>query len=430
MGKDNRARRAAKQRKRAQESRRADQRTDRTGPSPLFLDVPEVAMSLAGAARATMAGDTRAAEDAAFAAVGHPSVKTPRRAQKIMVDLVADAMGHLWQEGWQPLDLHEVTRRQLTAEHVGVLAAIVAHAMQPFATATVDPRWLAQLTPAAPWTADSNALEAWQRAERKDAVWSITLAVELLAVVLGAPRLEKLMAPPGSFRGHRDVSSDLDQKVLARVRALLAKAESTEFDEEAEALSAKAQELMTRHSLDRLLVDAPVDEAPLTSAVRIWLETPYVSAKSLLVSAVAGANLSTAIWNEQLGFVTVVGDAHDLAATELMVTSLLVQAGRAMLHASQRSDQKRSFRQSFLVSYASRVGERLDQASAHATAELGSTALVPALAAHHERVDRAREQLFPRITSRSVAVSNAQGWAAGRAAADQAELGGNARLTG
>ncbi|EOD65931.1 DUF2786 domain-containing protein [Amycolatopsis vancoresmycina] len=40
------------------------------------------------------------------------------------------------------------------------------------------------------------------------------------------------------------------------LRALLAKAESSSFPEEAEALSAKAQELMTRHALDRVLVTA------------------------------------------------------------------------------------------------------------------------------------------------------------------------------
>ena len=43
----------------------------------------------------------------------------------------------------------------------------------------------------------------------------------------------------------------MDEKKLSRVRALLAKAESSSFPEEAEALSAKAQELMTRHALDR-----------------------------------------------------------------------------------------------------------------------------------------------------------------------------------
>jgi hypothetical protein len=47
-----------------------------------------------------------------------------------------------------------------------------------------------------------------------------------------------------------------DRRMLDRVRALLAKAESTEFPKEAEALSARAQELMARHRIDRALLAA------------------------------------------------------------------------------------------------------------------------------------------------------------------------------
>ena len=42
--------------------------------------------------------------------------------------------------------------------------------------------------------------------------------------------------------------------VLARIRQLLAKAESTTFEAEALAFTAKAQELMTRHAIDAALV--------------------------------------------------------------------------------------------------------------------------------------------------------------------------------
>ncbi|RST20878.1 bifunctional 3'-5' exonuclease/DNA polymerase [Streptomyces sp. WAC04770] len=44
--------------------------------------------------------------------------------------------------------------------------------------------------------------------------------------------------------------------MLTRIRALLAKAEATGFPEEAEALTAKAQELMARHSIDEALLAA------------------------------------------------------------------------------------------------------------------------------------------------------------------------------
>jgi hypothetical protein len=45
--------------------------------------------------------------------------------------------------------------------------------------------------------------------------------------------------------------ADLDQRMLDRVRALLAKAESTDFPQEADAFTARAQELMARHRIDR-----------------------------------------------------------------------------------------------------------------------------------------------------------------------------------
>jgi hypothetical protein len=44
-------------------------------------------------------------------------------------------------------------------------------------------------------------------------------------------------------------------KMLERVRALLAKADSTNFPEEAETFRAKADELMTRHSISQWAVE-------------------------------------------------------------------------------------------------------------------------------------------------------------------------------
>ncbi|MDP9441581.1 MAG: DUF2786 domain-containing protein, partial [Actinomycetota bacterium] len=46
------------------------------------------------------------------------------------------------------------------------------------------------------------------------------------------------------------VPDSIDDRILSRVRALLAKAESTEFAPEAEAFTEKAQELMARYAID------------------------------------------------------------------------------------------------------------------------------------------------------------------------------------
>ena len=114
------------------------------------------------------------------------------------------------------------------------------------------------------------------------------------------------------------------------MRALLAKAESTSFPEEAEALTAKAQELMSRHAVDRALVDAAA--AGATSAVgrRLGLDDPYAGAKSLLLSEVAEANGCRSVWSKDLGFATVFGQEADIDSVELLFTSLLGQATAAM----------------------------------------------------------------------------------------------------
>jgi hypothetical protein len=88
--------------------------------------------------------------------------------------------------------------------------------------------------------------------------------------------------------------------LLAKVRALLAKAESTTFETEAEALTAKVQELMARHRIDRALLDAgghQPDEQPIGR--RIGTENPYADAKAALLGKVARADGCKAVWSPQ-----------------------------------------------------------------------------------------------------------------------------------
>ena len=216
--------------------------------------------------------------------------------------------------------------------------------------------------------------------------------------------------------------------MLSRVRALLAKAESTAFPEEAEALSSKAQELMTRHALDHVLVKADTSAPDIPSARRLWLDTPYLDAKSLLINVVATANRCRAVFHSDWGFLTVVGDEADLDSVELLSTSLLVQATRAMIASGSHTtrvgqSRTRSFRQSFLVAYATRIGERLEKATETTIAETPNSAqLLPVLASHQQKVNTTFETLFPSVKGKSVSVSNHEGWGAGRAAADRALL--------
>jgi hypothetical protein len=211
------------------------------------------------------------------------------------------------------------------------------------------------------------------------------------------------------------------------VRALLAKAESTQFDAEAEALSAKAQELMNRHSFDRALLDADIQRPPTVASTRLWLDSPYVEAKSSLVAAIAKANRCRSVFYPKLGFVALVGEQLDLEITELLATSLLVQATRAMVAEGSQitghgTSRTRSFRRSFLVSYAIRIGERLDAAATRAHDPAEDARLLPVLADRSRVVEETFQAMFSHTVQKSTSVTNGAGWHAGRSAADHANL--------
>ena len=137
-----------------------------------------------------------------------------------------------------------------------------------------------------------------------------------------------------------------------------------------------------------------------------------------------------------MGFSTVFGTGSDLEIVELLFTSVLVQGTEAMLRAGPSVDRTgrsrtRSFRQSFLLAYATRIGERLDAATASMVAEGAERhghALLPVLATRAEAVEGAVRSAFPELAHRSLAISNYSGWVAGRAAAELASLAVGAAL--
>ena len=164
----------------------------------------------------------------------------------------------------------------------------------------------------------------------------------------------------GSIRPRtRSVRSHEEERVFTRIRGLLSKAESSDFAEEADAFMAKAQELMTRYCIDRTMVnaDAGGHDPPQVEARRVWLEDPYLEAKALLLANVASANRCRAVVDPEFGYSTLVGHAEDVDATDLLFTSLLVQATRRITAlgndpALGRRSRKPSYRRSFLVAYA------------------------------------------------------------------------------
>lgn len=349
------------------------------------------------------------------------------------LDLAADtamdgALRAAWEAGWLPSDVHELGRRKLEPSAIEYLAAAVLLESKRYPVATLHPRWCADLAAitivAGPDTA-APLMGHWAVVNGVGRRAALAVLLQVLALLGTLPALEPLLPLPGARRHTHSAAGEVDQKALGRVRALLAKAEATEFPDEAEALSAKAQELMSRYSLHQAVADHERGRVPVAAARRIWIDSPYAGPKALLVQAVATANRCRAVWTENFGFVTVVGSETDLNLVELLSTSLLVQANRAMLAAGRQvsgrgQSRTRSFRQSFLIAYATRIGERLDATDATVAAQVNDSRLLPVLAARNRAADELAERLFPGMVHRRVPVSNGAGWSAGRAAADLA----------
>lgn len=343
----------------------------------------------------------------------------------------------LWRHGWQPVDMLRVVGRRLKAPHQHLVRTVIAAELSGYAPATVDPRWSAQLSEAEVtqwWPQDLTAVQACARLHPEGWADFVARALELLHELACLPALEILVPIPGSAVPTRPgPRPEVDERILARVRALLAKAESTNYPAEAETFTAGAQALMARHSIDHALL-AATGRAPADAPTgrRIGIDNPYEAPKATLLDAVASANRSRSVWAKELGFATVVGHPTDLDTVEVLFTSLLVQATTAMTGEGSRTyrgggSRTRAFRQSFLLSYAQRIRERLTETTRQATetaaAEPGKDNLLPVLASRDEAVERATTAMFPHLTSRSVGTTvDHEGWASGRAAADLATL--------
>lgn len=232
-----------------------------------------------------------------------------------------------------------------------------------------------------------------------------------------------------------------DRAALRRVRALLAKAESTPFPDEAAALSAKAHQIMTANALDRLLVD----ESRTAGVTRrqLVVPSPYVRSKFLLLSVVADAGRCRAVLHRggapatdggesrcsvRDRCATVVGHDDDLDDVDLLYTSLLLQAVNAMLARGSvwsvgGVNRTRSFRNSFLVGFAHEVESRLAESRQCATEHPRHADLLPVLAGRASAVDARVDELFPHLEGMTASVSSLDGLADGHRAGQRADLG-------
>ena len=314
MGTNNRQRRAAKRRKRGGGRPPGP-------PSPKRQVGPPVT-PVAGP-RDGRSADEIVADAMRLDGSSPGSVETTRRlADRPPDEVIAAFEGRLtteleaaWARGWEPVALdRQVARLHPATGLAPLLRAVMGVAAVEYAAlgARVAPRWMAQLDELGVRVADdafSLAFAGAPATEDGDAV-SGCLLLALTLPMLGS--LPGLVDPPQAWREDQTsvTAGEVPASLLARIRALLAKAESTEFTAEAEAFTAKAQELMARHRVDRALL---ADEEPVERLAdgvvgrRLGIDDPYATAKFHLLASIGEVNGARSIWSKSIGMATVFG---------------------------------------------------------------------------------------------------------------------------
>jgi Protein of unknown function (DUF2786) len=222
--------------------------------------------------------------------------------------------------------------------------------------------------------------------------------------------------------------------LLDRVRKLLAKAEAEGVTpHEAEALTAKAAELMARYGIDRarLAASRPGTDRPGSRVIDI--ANPWAQVRAHLLAGLAGAMRCQCVLLHTSGpgaRIHVFGYASDLERADILYTSLLLQMARGLTAAvvpdGVRSPRawRRSWLLGFVTAVIARVRSAEDRAAASEPRSGPSTALV--LADRAVVIRRQLEQAYP-VTRKTRITYSGRGYSDGYAQGQRADIG-NARL--
>jgi hypothetical protein len=236
------------------------------------------------------------------------------------------------------------------------------------------------------------------------------------------------------------LNTEAPSRLLDRVRKLLAKAEDDSVTPpEAQALTAKAAELMAKYGIDRALLAAERPETDQPSSRVIDIDNPWARVKAHLLCGLGSALrcqcilLSTTRPGTR---VHIFGYASDIERADVLYTSVLIQMWHGLAGArvpAAWSGSPRAWRRSWLLGFATAVVSRVraaeHEAALQATgpgAATGSrTAIV--LSDRAQVIRRQAERAYP-LTRRARVTYSGTGYRDGYAEGQRADIGAH-RLT-
>lgn len=260
--------------------------------------------------------------------------------------------------------------------------------------------------------------------------------------------------------------TDDKMKILDRVQALLDKAESTTFEEEAKAYFEKAQQLLTRHALSELDLkgNAAVNDKDTVTTVCVLISEPTPAAKRVLLTGIARANNLKVVQgsskmrrddNDKVPFdhytqapmrvvsadkahkhyqrIWLTGFTKDIDTALMLYTSMLIQIAREVKKANIPSyENKHTWTSHFIISFANVISARLRKAADTTRKEIveeyeaQGVNVLPVLVSRDEQVKTAYEQVWQgnlRSSRANYKRTYTTGSSAGSAAGRRADIG-------
>ena len=228
--------------------------------------------------------------------------------------------------------------------------------------------------------------------------------------------------------------TEAPDRLLDRVRKLLAKAEAEGVTvEEAQALTAKAAELMAKYGIDRALLAArrPETDKPDNRIMEIY--NPWARVQAHLLCGLAAAVRCQCILlpAREGQRVHVFGYASDIERADVLFTSVLVQMWHGLVAAEvpARADNVRAWRRSWLLGYTSAVvarvraaEQRAEQTATVADAGGGASRAALVLADRSLVIRRSVARAYP-VTRTARVTYTGSGYGAGYAQGKRADIG-------
>lgn len=228
------------------------------------------------------------------------------------------------------------------------------------------------------------------------------------------------------------MSTEAPDRLLDRVRKLLAKAEAEGVTvAEAQALTAKAAELMAKYGIDRALLAAtrPETDKPDNRIVEIY--NPWARVQAHLFCGLAAAlRCQCILLPARTGQrVHIFGYASDIERADVLYTSVLIQMWHGLIAAEVpvRADSVRAWRRSWLLGFAAAVIARVraaeQRAEQAASAEPGDSSRAALVLADRSLVIRQNvAHAYPRTRPARVTYTGT-GYGAGYAQGKRADIG-------